>query len=51
MSRKSMRTADSMSNAIKQDLSRNGNQNNGGYIQQYNNGRNEIRRSRNYNNF
>ena len=50
MSRKTMRTADNMSNAINRDLSERNNQNNT-YMQQYNNGQNQIRRSRNYDNF
>jgi hypothetical protein len=49
MSRKTMKTADSMSNAINSNLARP--QNNYQPIQQYNNGQNEIRRSRNYDNF
>jgi len=49
MSRKTMKTADNMSNAIKQDLSKQ-EENNNGQIQN-NNQDNEIRRSKNYNNF
>jgi hypothetical protein len=50
MSKKTMRTADGMSNAIRQDLSQ-PQQNNYQQIQPYNGGQNEIRRSRNYDNF
>jgi hypothetical protein len=51
MSRKTMKTADSMSNAINQNSARPQNINNYQPIQQYNGGQNEIRRSRNYDNF
>lgn len=50
MSRKTMRTADSMKNTIRQDLSR-PKQTQQRQYSQYNNGSNEIRRSKNYDNF
>ncbi len=50
ISRKTMKTADSLSNDMNRDMSQ-PNEAKGTTVQQYNNGENEIRRSKNYNNF
>ncbi len=50
VSRKTMKVADKMSNDMNRDLSQ-PDQSKGATVQQYNNGENEIRRSKNYNNF
>jgi hypothetical protein len=51
MSRKTMKTADSMSDAINQDLSKLNYKNNNEETEDDSNKKNEIRRSKNYNNF
>ena len=50
ISRKTMKTADSLSNDMNRDMSQ-PNEAKGTTVQQYNKGENEIRRSKNYNNF